>query len=154
MRMDLNLESPFLPCRHQCAMPEAKRFQLSAERDHVLCKRPAEIRGVAAGMEPAEATIQFALRFTNPRRIPNHQRSIDGRHCAPAPRLRLNPPQYLVHALQAIDASQPQVRPIKDNRRQTARLSIPTQIHAKERSHNRGMNSTASPTETRPGVTT
>ena len=108
---------------------------------------------MAARVESAEIAIQFALRGTNAGLIPDYQGRVDGCHRAPASGLRSDPARDLVHPFQPGDVSQTQRRVFQNERRQTAGLSIPAQIHSDEGVHS-AINSTASPTAIRPGATT
>jgi len=154
VRMHLDLEATFLAGCDRRSVPESKRLQTLAEGDDFAREGTAEIRGMATGMKAPKIAIELALRRPNGSLIPNHQRSIHGRHRVPASGFRLDPAQDLVCGFQAGYVARQQLTAIEADRRQTRRLSIPAQIHSDEGIHHRATNSTASPTEIRPGETT
>jgi hypothetical protein len=104
--MHFDLEASFLARCHGRPVAEAQRFQLSAERNHVLRERAAKIGGMAPGVEAAKVGVQLAFRGPNAGLVANDQGSIYRGHGAPARSLSLNPAQNLVHAFQAGDVAQ------------------------------------------------
>src|SRR2546423_105003 len=128
MRVDLDLEPSCLAGLHRSAVREAERCQPLAEGDHLLCKRAAQIRGVATRVESAEVAIQLAFGVANAGFISNDQGSVHRCDGAAAAGLRFNPAQDFVHAFESRDVTEAQLGTIEADGSQTTGLSVPTQV--------------------------
>ena len=61
MRMHFYLKASRLPGLHFGAITEAASLQEAAEGDHIRRKRPAQIRGMASGVETPEVPVKIAF---------------------------------------------------------------------------------------------
>jgi len=154
VRVHLDLEEAFLARCHGRSVIEAQRLQFAAEGDHLWGERTPKVSSVTTCVEAAKVGIQLALRGPNAGLVSNDQGSIDRGHCAPARGFGLDPTQNLLHTFQACAVAQTERRTLQADRSQPAGFSVPTQIHADEGVHDGWINSTASPTDMWPGVTT
>jgi hypothetical protein len=130
-----NLKAPILPSLHRCTMAEADFFQQPAEGNDVHSERPSQICRVASGMETAEIPIQLAFGWPDAGVVANDQWRIDSYYRAAVPGFGMNPFDNLVLTVEARDVLKPQCGSVKRKAGQAAGLSVPTEVHADERTH-------------------
>lgn len=77
VRVHFNLEASRLPGLHFGAMAETGSLQEAAEGDHIRRKRPAQIRGMAAGVETPKVPVKIAFGLADTLLIGYDQGRID-----------------------------------------------------------------------------
>ena len=121
--MNFDLKAASLSRSHFRAVGETQICEPATERQHVLSKRPAQVGGVAPGVEAAKIAIHFALGVADTGVVADHQRSVYRDHSGAVAGLGLDPSQDVVRLLQTGYVSEGQTFGFNRDGRQAAWLS-------------------------------
>src|SRR5512147_23583 len=106
---------------------------------------------MASSVKTPEVAVEISLRRPDTGFVCDHQGRVHRNNGVLLSGFRVNPSENLVRPLQAVELPLNQLAAVPLERRETAKLPVPTEIHTHEAIHRDLIHSTGSPTAIRPG---